>query len=158
MTSPENTKPKRKPLKKWQITLLVIFALFILASLTGGNTSTNTPTTNTPTASSNQDDEQENSNESVSQSNAVKKAKSYLSYSAFSRSGLIAQLEFEGFNTSDATYGTDAQNADWNDQAAKKGKSYLDMSGYSRSGLIDQLEFEGFTTKEAAFGASANGL
>jgi len=158
MTASENSKPKRKPLKKWQITLLVIFALFIFASLAGGNSSTNSPKENSPTTSSTQVDEQENSNESVGQSNAVKKAKSYLSYSAFSRSGLIAQLEFEGFSTSDATYGTDAQNANWNDQAAKKGKSYLDMSGYSRNGLIDQLEFEGFSTKEATFGASANGL
>jgi hypothetical protein len=158
MTASENSKPKRKPLKKWQITLLIIFALFIFGSLAGGSSSNNSPKENTPTSSSTQVDEPENSNVTVSQSNAVKKAKSYLSYSAFSRSGLIAQLEFEGFSTSDATYGTDAQNANWNDQAAKKGKSYLEMSGYSRSGLIDQLEFEGFTTKEATFGASANGL
>jgi len=158
MTSSENSKPKRKPLKKWQITLLIIFALFIFGSLAGGSSSNNSPKENTPTSSSTQADEPENSNVTVSQSNAVKKAKSYLSYSAFSRSGLIAQLEFEGFSTSDATYGADAQNANWNDQAAKKGKSYLEMSGYTRSGLIDQLEFEGFTTKEATIGASANWL
>ena len=48
--------------------------------------------------------------ETVAQSNAKKSATSYLKYSAFSRTGLIGQLEFEGFSTADATYGVDAQN------------------------------------------------
>jgi hypothetical protein len=78
--------------------------------------------------------------------------------SAFSSSGLIKQLEFEGYSTEDATYGVDAQNANWDDQAAKSGKSYLDMSAFSRSGLISQLEYEGFTQSQAEYGASANGL
>ena len=38
---------------------------------------------------------------------AVKSAKNYLDFSAFSRSGLISQLEFEGFSTEDATYAVD---------------------------------------------------
>ena len=41
--------------------------------------------------------------ETVAQSNAKKSATSYLKYSAFSRTGLIDQLEFEGFSTADAT-------------------------------------------------------
>ena len=41
----------------------------------------------------------------VSQENAVDKAADYLSYSSFSRSGLIKQLKFEGFTTEQATYG-----------------------------------------------------
>jgi len=36
---------------------------------------------------------------------AVKKAAQYLKYSSFSRSGLIDQLEFEGFTRSQAEYG-----------------------------------------------------
>src|ERR1044072_1041591 len=55
----------------------------------------------------------------VAQQNAVEKAADYLSYSSFSRSGLVKQLKFEGFSTKDATFGVDAQNANWNDQAAK---------------------------------------
>jgi hypothetical protein len=34
-------------------------------------------------------------------------AESYLEYTAFSRSGLIDQLEYEGFTTAQATYGVD---------------------------------------------------
>jgi hypothetical protein len=36
---------------------------------------------------------------------AAKVAKGYLQSQAFSRSGLIAQLEYEGFTASQATYG-----------------------------------------------------
>lgn len=91
----------------------------------------------------------------VSQRNAVKKAASYLSWQSFSRSGLIGQLQYEGFSLDDSTYGTDAQNADWNAQAVKKGTSYLKFSAFSRTGLIGQLEYEGFTADQATFGTDA---
>ena len=96
--------------------------------------------------------------ETVAQSNAKKSATSYLRYSSFSRTGLIGQLEFEGFSTADATYGVDAQNTDWNVQAAKSAKSYLEYSSFSRIGLIDQLVFEGFTQAQAEYGVSTTGL
>ena len=96
--------------------------------------------------------------ETVAQSNAKKSATSYLRYSSFSRTGLIGQLEFEGFSTADATYGVDAQKADWNVQAAKSAKSYLKYSSFSRIGLIDQLVFEGFTQAQAEYGVSTTGL
>jgi hypothetical protein len=38
---------------------------------------------------------------------AWKSAESYLDFTAFSRSGLIDQLEYEGFTTEQATYGVD---------------------------------------------------
>ncbi len=63
--------------------------------------------------------------------NALKKAQSYLDFSAFSRDGLIGQLEYEGFSNSEATYGADNVGADWNEQALKKAKSYLDFSAFS---------------------------
>lgn len=90
--------------------------------------------------------------ETISQRNASRQAASYLRSSAFSRSGLIEQLEFEGFSLADATYGTDAQKADWNAQAVKKAASYLRTSAFSRTGLIKQLEFEGFSNSESVFG------
>ena len=96
--------------------------------------------------------------ETVSESNARKKAASYLKSSAFSRSGLIKQLEYEGFSNQDATYGADAVGANWNEQAAKKAASYLKSSAFSRSGLIKQLEYEGFTTAQAEYGVSTTGL
>jgi Host cell surface-exposed lipoprotein len=97
-------------------------------------------------------------NATVSQSNALRKAKSYLSYSAFSYDGLVAQLEYEKFSHADAVYGADNVGANWNEQAAKKAKAYTDMQGYSRDGLITQLKYEKFTQAQAEFGASAVGL
>jgi hypothetical protein len=96
--------------------------------------------------------------ESVSQRNARLKAADYLSFEAFSRSGLIDQLKFEGFSDADATYGTDAQGADWNAQAAKKAAEYLDSMPFSHQGLVDQLVFEGFTQAQAEYGVSTSGL
>ena len=98
------------------------------------------------------------SSETVSQKNAVKKAKSYLGYSAFSHDGLVAQLEYEQFSHADAVYGADNSGANWNDQAAKKAKSYMDMSAYSRGSLIEQLKYEKFTQAQAEYGANAVGL
>ncbi len=94
----------------------------------------------------------------VSQQQAEQSAEDYLNYSAFSRSGLIDQLEYEGFSTADATYGVDAQNANWNAQAALMAQDYLDYSSFSRTGLIDQLIFEGFTKAQATYGVNAVGL
>ena len=96
--------------------------------------------------------------ETTSQNNAKKAAKSYLSIMAFSRTSLIKQLEFEKYSTADATYGVDAQNADWNAQAAKSAKTYLELTAFSRDSLIDQLVFEGFTQAEAEYGVGTTGL
>lgn len=41
------------------------------------------------------------------QSNALRTAKSYLNYTAFSYEGLIDQLEYEGFTHEQAVYGVD---------------------------------------------------
>ncbi|BCW43170.1 Ltp family lipoprotein [Arthrobacter sp. StoSoilB5] len=94
----------------------------------------------------------------VSQQNALRKAGSYLQFTAFSYPGLIKQLEFEKYSTEDATWAADRVKVDWNEQAAKKAKSYLEFTSFSRSGLIDQLLFEGFTPEQAEFGVSQTGL
>lgn len=93
----------------------------------------------------------------IGEQNALEKAYSYLEYTAFSYTGLIDQLEFEGFSNSEATYAADHCGADWNEQAALKAREYLDYSSFSRSELIDQLVFEGFTQEQAVYGAEANG-
>jgi uncharacterized membrane protein len=95
---------------------------------------------------------------SVSQKNAVRSAENYLDYSAFSRTGLIHQLEYEGFSTEDATYGVDNTTVDYNEQAAEAAKNYLEYSSFSRQGLIDQLQYEGYTVAEAEYGVSQTGL
>ena len=98
------------------------------------------------------------SGQSVAQKNAVRKADSYLEFAAFSRSGLIEQMEFEGFSADDASYAVDHIDVDWNEQAAEKAASYLDMSSFSRQSLTEQLVFEGFTSAEADYGVSKTGL
>jgi outer membrane biosynthesis protein TonB len=96
--------------------------------------------------------------ETVSQKNAVKKAKSYLGYTAFSHDGLVAQLEYDQFSHADAVYGADNYGANWNEQAAKKAKAYMEYSAFSRGSLIAQLEYDKFTQAQAEYGANAVGL
>ncbi len=88
----------------------------------------------------------------VDRRTAAEKAKSYLQYTSYSRAGLIAQLEYEGYGTEEATRAVDGCNADWNAQALKKAQSYLSMSsGFSKSGLDRQLQFEQFTAEQVAY-------
>ncbi|GAY12015.1 hypothetical protein TOK_0405 [Pseudonocardia sp. N23] len=94
----------------------------------------------------------------TSQANAVRKAESYLSFSGFSRTGLIKQLQYEKFSTADSTYAVDHVTVDWTEQADKKAASYMELQAFSRDGLIKQLKFEGFTAEQAAHGAKSVGL
>ncbi|CAN5479945.1 hypothetical protein BH10ACT5_BH10ACT5_04950 [soil metagenome] len=93
----------------------------------------------------------------LAQQNAIGKAQSYLDFSGFSRTGLIDQLEYEGYSTEDATFGADNAGADWNAEAAEKAASYLEFTSFSRQGLYDQLAYEGFTDAEIQFGLAAVG-
>lgn len=144
------------------VIILATFALFAVGSSDDTSISTDNDTTQNTTDNNSTNATTESSTEgkqeTVSQKNAVRKAKSYLDFSAFSREGLIDQLEYEGFSTEDATYGADNSGADWNEQAVKKAKSYLDFSAFSRQGLIDQLEYEGFTYEQAVYGVEQNGF
>lgn len=94
----------------------------------------------------------------VSQQNAVRSAGDYLEYTAFSRTGLIDQLKYEGFSNEDAVWGVDGVTVDWNEQAAKSAKDYLEYTSFSRSGLVEQLVYEGFTPAQAEYGVSKTGL
>jgi hypothetical protein len=96
--------------------------------------------------------------ETASQRNARQKAADYLDFTSFSRSGLIAQLEYDGFTQEDAAYGVDALNVDWNEQAAKKAADYLDFTSFSRRELIEQLMYDGFTQAQAEYGVGTTGL
>lgn len=94
----------------------------------------------------------------VAQVNAVGSAEAYLATQAFSRTGLIKQLKFEGYSTADATYAVDHITVNWTEQADRSAKQYMEMMHFSRSGLISQLKFEGFTTAQATHGATSVGL
>lgn len=89
-----------------------------------------------------------------SQENAIESAEDYLDFGAFSRSGLIEQLEFEGFPERDARFAVRHIKVDWNKQALKSAEDYLDFGSFSRSGLAEQLEFEGFTPAQAEYAVS----
>ena len=163
-------KARAKALRPWYkkpvfVIFAVVIALVAINAVSGGDSET--ATTDTPSATQSATPAEVKSatpaepqvpEETTSQANAARSADNYLSFAPFSREGLIKQLEFEGYSTEDATYGVDAQSADWNEQAAKSGENYLEFSPFSRQGLIDQLEFEGYTTEQAEYGATANGL
>jgi hypothetical protein len=86
------------------------------------------------------------------QRNALSSAQSYLRSSAFSKSGLVKQLKYEHFSSSDARWAVAHVRVSWNAEAVESAKSYLESSSFSRQGLIDQLEYEGFTPSQAAYG------
>lgn len=92
-------------------------------------------------------------NQTTGQKNALKSAKQYMNYSAFSYQGLIEQLEYEKYSHEDAVYAVNNCGADWNEQALKSAKSYLNYSAFSYSGLIGQLEYGKFTSDQAKYGA-----
>jgi hypothetical protein len=100
----------------------------------------------------------------IPQANAVRSATQYLSFSGFSRDGLINQLYSDagdGYSVSDATFAVDSLNVDWNAQAVKSAKQYLSFSGFSCRGLIEQLSSSAgdrYTPQQAAYGAQAVGV
>jgi hypothetical protein len=95
---------------------------------------------------------------SVSQIGAIQKAEGYISMGGFSKTGLIKQLEFEGFSNEEATFATENIDVDWKEQAKIKAQGYVDMGGFNRQSLLEQLKFEGFTSDEATHGVNEVGL
>lgn len=93
----------------------------------------------------------------MGEKNALASAEDYLAFTAFSHSGLIEQLEYEGYSTEEATFAADNCGADWNEQAALSAENYLDTMSFSRDGLIEQLEYEGFTHEQAVYGVEQAG-
>ena len=169
----------KKPwFKKWWVWAIAVLIIAIAAAASGGSGTTESPQATpaatapavTATAAEQPPVSEPVAAEPVApepvpaapsmtmgQENAVAKAESYLSYAAFSRKGLIGQLKYEGFSTSDATFAVGHITVNWNEQAAKKAQSYIDMTSFSRQGLIDQLVYEGFTQTQAKYGAKAVG-
>jgi preprotein translocase subunit SecG len=178
MTSKDGRKLKGREnnLKAVLAIVAVVFLVGIIISIVNSANTTNKTLDNTSNAVSGTEEAQQEStksedkpketiqpepsrpSETVSQKNAVAKAKSYLNIAGFSRDELVGQLEFDKFSNADAVYGADNAGADWNEQAAKKAKSYMEISSFSRQGLIDQLKFDKFTTAQATYGANSVGL
>ena len=89
--------------------------------------------------------------QTIGERNALRAAQNYLSFTAFSYSGLIRQLKFEGYSQKEATYAADNCGANWFEQAYKCAENYLSFMSFSRKGLIDQLCFEGYTREQAEY-------
>jgi len=87
------------------------------------------------------------------QENAISKAEDYLAFTYFSKPGLRAQLEYEGFAPADAKFAVNHIEVDWTDQAEGKAADYLEYTAFSCESLITQLEWEQFTPKQAHAGA-----
>jgi Host cell surface-exposed lipoprotein len=100
---------------------------------------------------------------SSSQQQAVDSAKQYLETSAFSKQGLIDQLDSSaggGFSASDATAAVDSLNTNWNSEAVQSAKQYLQTSSFSCQDLTQQLSSSagaGFTPAQATYGATKAG-
>lgn len=94
------------------------------------------------------------------QENAVQAAQNYISFSPFSRKGLIQQLSSDagdGYSKKDATVAVDSLNIDYNAQAVKAAKNYRKLQAFSRKGLIEQLSSaagDSYTKAQAEYGAN----
>lgn len=111
-----------------------------------------------PVSTAQPEDVPEEHTPTLGEINALKKANSYLKFSAFSMWGLVDQLMYEGFTEEEAIYGAWNTGADWYEQAVKKARSYLSFSSFSRDGLIEQLEYEQFSHEEAVYAAEQVGF
>ena len=88
----------------------------------------------------------------ISGGNADEKAQELLDIMAYSYSGLIEELETEGFSHLEAVAAADNCGADWNEEAVRMAGEYLDFLFTSETELQEQLEFEGFTEEQASYG------
>ena len=173
---PQKGKPKKPIYKRWWFWALLV--VIVIAAFSGGND--DKPAAEQSGSSTVQADPTDSDiNEALplptelateatepidifdgatmGEKNALHTAMDYLDYSAFSYSGLIDQLEFEGYTNAEATFAAKNCGADWNEQAAICAKSYLEFTSFSRQGLIEQLLYEGFTQSQAEFGVQAAG-
>lgn len=156
-------KVKRFPLLP--IVLILILLGLISTAMGGGNSQRGTSGGNVGNQQEAQmgaerdsthaetENQTETSKLTTGQRNALNAAKAYLNTMPFSHDGLVAQLEFSGFENADAVYAADNCGADWNGQAVSKAKNYLYAMSFSYKGMIEQLEFDHFTKEEATYGA-----
>lgn len=152
--------------KKRFIIPLALVALMVIAGVaSGGGTSTAPPDNSAAQeGSSGSMGEEAPAEESgpemtPGQKNALRAAENYLSFTPFSRDGLIQQLSSDagdGYSVEDATFAADHVDVVWKEQAVKAAKNYLEMTAFSRDGLIQQLSSDAgdkYTVEEATYGA-----
>ena len=167
------TKAKKPIYKRWwAIGLVAFFAIGAISQASGNGGSTDTGATqadkviHADAKASGQGSAPKAAKPSytMAQKQAIGSAKNYLSFSAFSKAGLIEQLSSkagDGYALKDARFAVNHITVDWNKQAAASAKNYLKMSSFSRAGLIEQLSSaagEKFTHAQAVYGVNKVGL
>ncbi|WP_297673713.1 hypothetical protein [Slackia sp.] len=81
----------------------------------------------------------------LSQQNALKQTRDYLTWLHPSYAYLIDWLEtYDGYTHEDAVFAADYCGADWNEQAILCAKDRMSMSGASRDGLAEELRYMQF--------------
>ena len=96
--------------------------------------------------------------------NAINAAKQYLQFQAFSRQGLIDQLDSpyaDGYSVTVATAAVNSLRVNWNAEAVLAAKGYLQDQSFSCQGLIQQLSSsfgDKFTLAQAEYGVHKVGL
>lgn len=86
------------------------------------------------------------------QKNALKSAKNYLNFTAFSKYGLVKQLEYDKYEEADCMYAVENCGANWNEEAMKSAKNYLKTMSFSKEQLKNQLVYDKFTDEQAQYG------
>ena len=87
----------------------------------------------------------------IGQRNALKEAQQYIDIMAFSKPGLIDQLEYEGYEKDDIDFAVENIDVDWNEECLEDAEQYLEIMSFSKEGLIDQLEYEGYTDAQIRY-------
>ena len=82
---------------------------------------------------------------------------SYLDFMAFSRNGLIHQLQHDGYTDNAISNALDLLEkyyVSWDAEAIKKAQEYMETFSFSQQRLYEQLIHDGFTQEQANYGAS----
>ena len=89
--------------------------------------------------------------------NCYDQAMSYLDFMAFSRNGLIQQLQHDGYTDQAISNALDLLEkyyVSWDIEAVKKAQEYMETFSFSQQRLYEQLIHDGFTEEQANYGAS----
>ena len=89
--------------------------------------------------------------------NCYDQAMSYLDFMAFSRNGLIHQLQHDGYTDNAISNALDLLEkyyVSWDTEALKKAQEYMETFSFSQQRLYEQLIHDGFTEEQANYGAS----
>lgn len=89
--------------------------------------------------------------------NCYDQAMSYLDFMAFSRNGLIHQLQYEGYTDNAISNALDLLEkyyVSWDTEAVKKAQEYMETFSFSQQRLYEQLIHDGFTEEQANYGVT----